>query len=120
MHALDEAWATTGTGSQLDSVMAPEANVTGTAPWSIDVTGLVMGWTDGANANYGLALRRPEDAPRTAGISFTSATLAVDYQAATPPSVPTAVPARGGDRGPWSPGEPVTTADTATASSTTR
>jgi hypothetical protein len=99
VHALNAVWATTGTGSQLDAVTAPEAYVTATAPWSIDVTGLVMGWTDGADANNGLVLRLPDDAPSTAGISFTSATLTVGYEAATPPSPPTAVRARPGDKG---------------------
>ncbi|MER6473079.1 DNRLRE domain-containing protein [Streptomyces collinus] len=99
IHALNAAWATTGTGSQLDDVTAPEANLTAAAPWEIDVTGLVIGWTDGANANHGLVLHRPDDAPSTAGISFTSATLTVHYEAATTPSAPTAVQARPGDTG---------------------
>ncbi|MEV5007276.1 DNRLRE domain-containing protein [Streptomyces sp. NPDC055692] len=99
VHALNEAWATTGTGGELDSVTAPEAYLTASAPWTIDVTGLVTGWADGANANHGLVLRKPDAAPSTAGISFTSATLTVEYGAATPPSPPTAVRARAADRG---------------------
>ncbi|MFK0025387.1 DNRLRE domain-containing protein [Streptomyces sp. NPDC090798] len=99
VHALNAAWATTGTGSQLDAATAPEANVSATAPWSIDVTGLVTGWTDGADVNNGLVLRRPDDAPSTAGISFISATLTVDYASATAPSPPTSVRARAGDKG---------------------
>ncbi|MER8012438.1 DNRLRE domain-containing protein [Streptomyces sp. NPDC094149] len=99
VHALNAAWSTTGTGSELDSVTAPEANVTATDPSSVDVTGLVAGWADGANTNNGLVLRRSADAPTTSGITFTSATLSVDYEAATPPSPPTAVQARPGDKG---------------------
>ncbi|MET9453118.1 DNRLRE domain-containing protein [Streptomyces cinerochromogenes] len=99
VHALNAAWATTGTGSQLDAVTAPEANLTAGAPWTIDITGLVTGWTDGANANNGLVLRRAEDAPSTAGISFTSAALTAEYEAATPPSPPMAVHARAADQG---------------------
>ncbi|MFJ6633539.1 amidase domain-containing protein [Streptomyces sp. NPDC091376] len=99
LHALNGAWVPTGTGSELDAVTAPEANLTATSPWTIDVTGLVTGWTDGANANHGLVLRKPDSAPSTAGISFTSATLAVEYGAPTRPSPPTAVRALAGDKG---------------------
>ncbi|MGW1067145.1 DNRLRE domain-containing protein [Streptomyces aureus] len=99
LHALNGAWSTTGTGSELDAVTAPEAYLTASSPWAIDVTGLVLGWTDGANANHGLVLRRFDGAPSTAGITFTSATLTVDYQTATPPSSPTALQARAADKG---------------------
>ncbi|MFF3454539.1 DNRLRE domain-containing protein [Streptomyces sp. NPDC002730] len=99
VHALNGAWTPTGTGSELDAATAPEANLTATAPWTTDVAGLVTGWTDGANANHGLVLRKADGASGTAGISFTSATLTVEYGAATRPSPPTAVRARAGDKG---------------------
>lgn len=70
-----------------------------TAPWTIDVTGLVTGWTDGADTSHGPVLRIPGEAPSTAGISFTSAALTVDYEKATPPSPPTGPHARAGDQG---------------------
>ncbi|MGW7197682.1 DNRLRE domain-containing protein [Streptomyces chryseus] len=99
VHALNDAWATTGTGSDLDKVTAPGVNLDAAAPWTIDVTGLVTGWTDGANSNHGLVLRRAESASSTSGISFTSATLTVSYGPATPPSPPRAPRARAGDKG---------------------
>ncbi|MFF9011598.1 DNRLRE domain-containing protein [Streptomyces sp. NPDC014870] len=99
VHALNGAWATTGTGADLDRVTAPGVNVDATAPWTIDVTGLVTGWTDGANGNHGLVLRKPDGAPSTAGVTFTGATLTVAYEAATPPSAPVDPQARPGDGG---------------------
>ncbi|MEW2131462.1 DNRLRE domain-containing protein [Streptomyces sp. NPDC005435] len=99
LYALNAAWTTNGTGSDLDDATAPEANMTAAAPWSVDITGLVVGWTDRANANNGLVLRVPDDAPSTAGISFTTGTLTVDYEAAAPPSPPTTVRAQAGDKG---------------------
>ncbi|GAB2464441.1 DNRLRE domain-containing protein [Streptomyces incanus] len=99
VHALNDAWATTGTGSDLDKVTAPGVNLDAAAPWTIDVTGLVTGWTDGANINHGLVLRRADTAPSTAGISFTSATFTVEYGPATPPSPPEGLRARAGDGG---------------------
>lgn len=99
VQARNGAWAPTGTGSALDAVTAAEANLTAGPPWTIDVTGLVTGWTDGANTNHGLVLRTPDGTPSTAGISFTSASLTVEYGAATRPSPPTEVSARAGDSG---------------------
>ncbi|MBB1245463.1 DNRLRE domain-containing protein [Streptomyces durbertensis] len=99
VHALNEEWTTEGTGDSLDAVSAPEANLMATAPWELDVTALVTGWTDDANVNHGLVLRMPKDAPNGAGISFSSATLTVEYGVATAPSTPTGLRARAGDGG---------------------
>ncbi|WEH17185.1 DNRLRE domain-containing protein [Streptomyces sp. VNUA24] len=99
VHALNDAWTTGGTGADLDKVTAPGVNLDATAPWKIDVTGLVTGWADGANANHGLVLRRAEGASGTAGISFTSASLTVEYGAATAPSSPRDLRAQAGDQG---------------------
>ncbi|MDK1472282.1 DNRLRE domain-containing protein [Streptomyces sp. 549] len=99
VHALNEEWSIDGKGDDLEAATAPEANLTATAPWEIDVTGLVTGWTDGANVNHGLVLRMPENAPSTAAISFTSAALTVEYGAATTPSPPSGLRARAGDGG---------------------
>ncbi len=106
VHALNAAWATSGTGAELDSATAPGVNLEATAPWKIDVTGLVTGWTDGANANHGLVLRKAEGAAGTAGISFTSAALTVEYGPATAPSPPRDLRVQPGDQGAvvtWNP-----------------
>ncbi|CAM5670060.1 hypothetical protein SHIRM173S_00978 [Streptomyces hirsutus] len=53
----------------MDKVTAPGVNLDAAA-WAIDVTGLVTGWTDGANINHGLVLRRADTAPSTGGGTF--------------------------------------------------
>ncbi|MBX9420903.1 DNRLRE domain-containing protein [Streptomyces lateritius] len=99
VHALNAPWATSETGAALDNVTAPGANVEATAPWAVDVTGLVIGWTGGADANHGIVLRKPEGASAAEGITFTEATLTVKYEAAVPPSAPVAPHSRPGDGG---------------------
>ncbi|MFI1015501.1 DNRLRE domain-containing protein [Streptomyces sp. NPDC020965] len=98
-HALNAAWAPTGTLTALDDVTAPGVNTEGAAPGAIDVSGLVMGWHDGSDTNHGLVLRRTEDEADDAGATLTGSSIVVSYTPATAPSVPLTPQATPGDGG---------------------
>jgi hypothetical protein len=117
VYPLNEAFAITGHGMDLENAISPDALVTGGTPWEFDVTGLVAGWRDGAGAgpNHGVALLMENESATGPGIVFASpenTTAArrpvfdLTYIPATAPGAVTNASVQRGDTGllaTWSP-----------------